>query len=59
MKNRRSWDERKGRDGPKWPAPPKIRGADLPNYEMKEFKDEIKRISKSDRDGPKSPAPAN
>ena len=24
--NGRRWDERKGRDGPKWPAPARIRG---------------------------------
>ena len=26
MGNGRRWDERKGRDGPKWPAPARIRG---------------------------------
>ena len=28
MGNGRRWDERKGRDGPKWPAPARIRGGE-------------------------------
>ena len=31
MENRRRWDERKGRDGPKWPAPARIRGEEGKN----------------------------
>ena len=31
MGNGRRWDERKGRDGPKWPAPARIRGGDGKN----------------------------
>ena len=46
MENGRRWDERKGRDGPKWPAPARIRGA------------ENKMERKEGRDGPKWPAPA-
>ena len=31
MGNGRRWDERKGRDGPKWPAPARIRGEERKN----------------------------
>ena len=46
MGNGRRWDERKGRDGPKWPAPARIRGG------------KGKNERKEGRDGPKWPAPA-
>ena len=31
VENGRRWDERKGRDGPKWPAPARIRGGEGKN----------------------------
>ena len=36
MGSGRRWDERKGRDGPKWPAPAKIRGDRVQGWEMGE-----------------------
>ena len=57
MGNGRPWDERKGRDGPKWPALGRIRGGEGKNgAKRRQRRTKSRWDERKGRDGPKWPA---